>query len=55
METITVSKSVVVVTTSKEELHRVIDECSPNDYIRIESVKDGGKNYFEYILTKSMK
>ena len=55
METIIISKSAVVITTSKEELHRVIDECTPQDYIKIESVMDGAKNYFEYIITKSMK
>jgi len=40
---------ITTATISKEELHKVIDECQINDYLLIQTVRNGGSNYFTYI------
>ena len=43
---------ITTATISKEELHKVIDECNAGDYLLIQSVKKQVAYFFQYIHIK---
>jgi hypothetical protein len=46
---------ITTATISKEELHKVIDECNAGDYLLIQSVRGQVAYFFTYVLIKKTK